>query len=165
MFDRFCNLTLQQTVGFQCWWIISTILYKNGLSYNIPANYGDSRNVFVFKKNLLWSEAKKDLTGQTLLLLWSLWGLTASLSRAQAPNPVRQRDQRASAGHLWPAHVAWVSEGARVGGCMGPWEEGRQCVGACVAWCDLAHVYVCGMHACTCLYWHGYSDAYFISSE
>ena len=20
---------------------------------------------------------------------------------------------------------------------MGPWEEGRQCVGACVAWCDL----------------------------
>ncbi len=33
---------------------------------------------------------------------------------------------------------------------MGPWEEGRQCVGACVAWCDLAHVYVCGMHACTC---------------
>ena len=24
---------------------------------------------------------------------------------------------------------------------MGPWEAGRQCVGACVAWCDMAHVY------------------------
>jgi hypothetical protein len=24
---------------------------------------------------------------------------------------------------------------------MGPWEEGRECVGACVAWCDMAHVY------------------------
>ncbi len=40
-----------------------------------------------------------------------------------------------------------MSEGARVGGCMGPWEEGRECVGACVASCDLAHVYA----ACMCV--------------
>ncbi len=46
--------------------------------------------------------------------------------------------------------------------CLGPWEEGRECMGACVAWCDLALVYVCGLHVCTCLYWHWYSDAYFI---
>jgi hypothetical protein len=24
---------------------------------------------------------------------------------------------------------------------MGPRKEGRPCVGACVAWCDMAHVY------------------------
>ncbi len=44
---------------------------------------------------------------------------------------------------------------------MGLWEEGRQCVGACVAWFYLAHVYVCGMHGwssfvclcfCVCVY-------------
>ncbi len=40
-----------------------------------------------------------------------------------------------------------MSEGARVGGCMGPWEEGRECVGACVAWCDFADVYA----ACMCV--------------
>ena len=28
---------------------------------------------------------------------------------------------------------------------MGPWEEGRECVGACVAWCDLFHVYAASM--------------------
>jgi hypothetical protein len=28
---------------------------------------------------------------------------------------------------------------------MGPWEEGRQCVGACVAWCVLSHVYAASM--------------------
>ena len=28
---------------------------------------------------------------------------------------------------------------------MGPWEEGRECVGACVAWCDRAHVYAACM--------------------
>ncbi len=41
-----------------------------------------------------------------------------------------------------------MSEGARVvkvGGCMGPWEEGRDCVGACVAWCVLGHVYASSM--------------------
>jgi hypothetical protein len=96
---------------------------------------------------------------------WSVRGLTASSSRAQGPQPVRQRDQRAAGGHLWPAHVASVSEGARVGGCMGPWEEGRQCVGACVAWCDLAHVYVCGMHACACLYWYIYARTHTLNFE
>ena len=29
---------------------------------------------------------------------------------------------------------------------MRPWEEGRECVGACVAWCDFADVYA----ACMC---------------
>jgi hypothetical protein len=28
---------------------------------------------------------------------------------------------------------------------MGPWEEGRQCVGACVAWCVLGHEYAASM--------------------
>jgi len=37
-----------------------------------------------------------------------------------------------------------VSQEARVGGCMGPWEEGRECVGACVAWCDLFHLHADG---------------------
>jgi len=30
---------------------------------------------------------------------------------------------------------------------MGPWEEERDCVGACVAWCDLSDVYA----ACMCV--------------
>jgi len=30
---------------------------------------------------------------------------------------------------------------------MGPWDEGRECVGACVAWCDFADVYA----ACICV--------------
>ena len=30
---------------------------------------------------------------------------------------------------------------------MGPWEEGRECLGACVAWCDLFRVYA----ACMCV--------------
>jgi hypothetical protein len=28
---------------------------------------------------------------------------------------------------------------------MGPWEEGRECVGACVAWCVLGHLYAASM--------------------
>ena len=40
-----------------------------------------------------------------------------------------------------------MSEGARVGGCMGPWEEERDCVGACVAWCDMSDLYA----ACMCV--------------
>jgi hypothetical protein len=28
---------------------------------------------------------------------------------------------------------------------MGPCEEGRQCVGACVAWCVLGHEYAASM--------------------
>jgi hypothetical protein len=28
---------------------------------------------------------------------------------------------------------------------MGPWEGGRECVGACVAWCDMAHVHAASM--------------------
>jgi hypothetical protein len=28
---------------------------------------------------------------------------------------------------------------------MGPWEEGRECVGACVAWCVFSHEYAASM--------------------
>ena len=28
---------------------------------------------------------------------------------------------------------------------MGPWEEGRECVGACESWCDLGHEYAACM--------------------
>ncbi len=28
---------------------------------------------------------------------------------------------------------------------MGPWDEGRKCAGACVAWCDIADVYAPSM--------------------
>ena len=28
---------------------------------------------------------------------------------------------------------------------MGPWVKGREFVGACVAWCDLFHVYAASM--------------------
>ena len=33
---------------------------------------------------------------------------------------------------------------------MGPWEEGRECVGAYVAWCDRAQVHA-ATRVCTCL--------------
>ena len=59
------------------------------------------------------------------MCMCSVRGLTASSSRAQVPRPARQRDQRAAGGRLWPAHVACVSEGARVGGGMGPGEGGK----------------------------------------
>ncbi len=47
---------------------------------------------------------------------------------------------------------------------MGPWEEGRQCVGACVAWCVLGHLYAASMSVRVSIDMgiHGYSHAYLI---
>jgi len=54
--------------------------------------------------------------------------------------------------------LTWVREGGRVYGAMG---EGE---GICGSMCGLVWSVscVCGLYVCTCLYWHGYSDAYFI---
>ena len=70
------------------------------------------------------------------------WGASADAcsSRAQATHPVRQRDQRTTAGRVRPAHIASVS--ARVYLCV------SLCVRMCVNVCVCVCVYVC---VCVCV--------------